>query len=157
MKIRRFTTSQWLPASPATIWDFFTDQANLAALTPPNMGFQPGEADGPVRQGQITVHQLHPIPWLPFVRTSWVTEITHVQYPHEFIDAAPHSPFAFWRHRHLFSPENDGVRVTDEVHWALPFDPFSRIAAPYAESQLRSLFQWRQQKLAALFPATPAD
>jgi ligand-binding SRPBCC domain-containing protein len=157
MKIRRFFTDQWLPADPLRIWNFFADTANLAALTPPDKGFRPGAADGPIYPGQIIVHHLCPIPWLPFLRSSWVTEITHVNPPHDFIDAAPHSPFAFWRHRHSFRPENNGVRISDEVHWALPLDPFSRIAAPYAESQLRSLFSWRQEKLASLFPAKAPD
>jgi len=157
MKIHTFSHSQWLPASPADIWEFFSDARNLASMTPPNSGFQPGPCDGPVRPGQIIVHQLLPIPWLPFLRSTWVTEITHVNAPHEFIDAAPHSPFAFWRHRHRFLPENNGVLVIDEVHWALPLDPFSRIAAPFAAYQLRQLFAYRKNCLNARFPSAAAS
>ena len=154
MKIRRFQSAQWLPAPPEAVWTFFTDVRNLARLTPPSAGFVVDPGEGPVRPGQMLVHTMRLIPGLPLPRTTWVTEITAVDEPREFVDAAPQSPFAFWRHRHRFLPERGGTQVLDDILWALPLDPFSRIAAPLVARQLASLFAYRRERLASLFPNT---
>ncbi len=44
-------------------------------------------------------------------------------------------------------PVEEGTEVRDTVHWALPLDPFSRIAQPFVRKQLESLFAYRARVL----------
>jgi ligand-binding SRPBCC domain-containing protein len=90
---------------------------------------------------------------LPGVKLTWVTEILQVDPGHYFIDAQESGPFRFWRHRHEFLDVPGGTEVRDTVHWALPLDPFSRIARPFVRKQLDGLFAYRAQALPAALQA----
>ncbi len=144
MQVQRFFFSQVVPYPVDLVWRFFSDASNLPALTPPEAGFEAGPLDGPVYPGQILTHRVRV---LPGVKLRWVTEILQVQPGHSFVDGQAAGPFRFWRHRHVFLPEAEGTEVQDTVHWALPLDPFSRVARPFVRKQLESLFAYRAKAL----------
>lgn len=146
MKVQCFKFCQTVPWPVEVAWRFFSDAANLAALTPPEAGFESGEIDGPVYPGQILTHRVRV---LPGIKLTWVTEILHVEPGHSFVDGQESGPFRFWRHRHELMEVPGGTEVRDTVHWALPLDPFSRVALPFVRAQLRSLFAYREQALPA--------
>lgn len=144
MKVECFRFNQKVDVPVETAWDFFSNAANLSALTPPEAGFEAGEVDGPVYPGQILTHR---VKVLPGVKLRWVTEILHVEAGRSFVDGQEAGPFRFWRHRHEMVAVPGGTEVRDTVHWALPLDPFSRVALPFVRAQLRSLFAFREQAL----------
>jgi hypothetical protein len=43
-----------------------------------------------------------------------------VEHPGQLTDGAEVSPFAHWRHSHIFERDGDGCRMTDRVECALP-------------------------------------
>jgi ligand-binding SRPBCC domain-containing protein len=45
----------------------------------------------------------------------WTGQWERAEEPNLLIDTAIHSPFAFWRHSHIFSPHPDGAMLTDRV------------------------------------------
>ena len=82
----------------------------------------------------------------------WVTEITHVQEPDYFVDEQRFGPYRFWHHRHKFTDIPTGVLVEDLIHYALPFDPLSRIANELiVKKQLREIFDFRRKYLETKF------
>ena len=144
MQIQCFRFNQTVPFPLPEVWRFFSDAANLSVLTPPEAAFESGEIDGPVYPGQILTHRVR---ILPGIKLTWVTEILHVEPGRYFVDGQESGPFRFWRHRHEFVEVPGGTEVKDTVHWALPLDPFSRVALPFVRSQLKALFAYREQAL----------
>lgn len=144
MKVECFKFSQTVLWPVDVTWRFFSDAANLASLTPPEAAFESGEIDGPVYPGQILTHRVRV---LPGIKLTWVTEILQVDPGRSFVDGQASGPFRFWRHRHEFVEVPGGTEVRDTVHWALPLDPFSRVALPFVRRQLQSLFAYREHTL----------
>ncbi len=144
MKVECFQFNQTVPWPREVVWQFFSHAGNLAALTPPEAGFEAGVVDGPVYPGQILTHR---VKVLPGIKLTWVTEILHVDPGHSFVDGQESGPFRFWRHRHAFVEVPGGTEVRDTVHWALPWDPFSRVALAFVRARLRWLFTFREAAL----------
>jgi ligand-binding SRPBCC domain-containing protein len=144
MQVNRFDYSQMVPFPQSLVWRFFADAANLPALTPPEAGFEGGEPQGPVFPGQILTHRVR---ILPGIKLNWVTEILHVDEGRSFTDGQESGPFRLWRHRHELLEAPGGTEVRDTVHWALPLDPFSRVAKPFVRRQVASLFAYRSRVL----------
>lgn len=144
MQLNLFSFSQIVPWPVDVVWRFFSNAENLSVLTPPEAAFESGPVDGPVYPGQILSHRVRILPGL---KLTWVTEILHVDPGKSFMDGQESGPFRFWRHRHEFEAVPGGTAVRDTVHWALPLDPFSRVARPMVRHQLKSLFAYREQAL----------
>lgn len=144
MQLQCFRFNQTVPFSLPEVWRFFSDATNLSVLTPPEAAFESGGIDGPVYPGQILTHRVRV---LPGIKLTWVTEILHVEPGRSFVDGQESGPFRFWRHRHEFVEKPGGTEVKDTVHWALPLDPFSRMALPFVRNQLKALFAYREQAL----------
>ena len=47
-----------------------------------------------------------------------------------FVDEQRFGPYRFWHHKHFFADAGQKTEVRDLVHYALPFDPFGRLAHP---------------------------
>ncbi|MGE4195110.1 MAG: hypothetical protein AB7E51_17130, partial [Pseudodesulfovibrio sp.] len=100
--------------------------------------------------GQVISYWLKP---LFGVRTSWVTEITHVQEPVIFVDEQRLGPYAFWHHQHHFKESGCQTIVRDEVNYALPYGPLgSLVHAVWIRKKLKSIFEYRQKALLDRFP-----
>ena len=102
MQVNRVHYSQLVPYPQPLVWRFFSDAANLPALTPPEAGFEAGEPQGAVYAGQILSHRVRILPGL---KLNWVTEILHVDEGRSFTDGQESGPFRFWvfSHRRDFS------------------------------------------------------
>lgn len=150
-------TRQLIHSDLDTVWTFMSDPRNLARITPPSLGFHILSADAgtPMYAGQIIEYYVRP---LLGIRWHWVTEITHVQDKQFFVDEQRFGPYAFWHHKHLLQPTNDGVLMTDTVHYKLPLGPLGRLAnSLFVASQLKQIFDHRYQQLDNLFiPPTRA-
>jgi hypothetical protein len=70
--------SQFVPADPGRVWEFFSNPRNLRDLTPPKMDFRILGDPGPMYAGQMIAYRIRVAPG---VRVGWLTEILHVTVP----------------------------------------------------------------------------
>ena len=150
VKIYTLEATEILPVSLEESWAFFSNPHNLPKITPPrlNMRITSG-ADGKIYPGMIIAYSVMPLP--PF-RTGWVTEITAVDPLRYFVDEQRFGPYKFWHHKHFFADAGQKTEVRDRVHYALPFDPFGRLAHPlFVRRQLDAIFKYRSAQLRSLF------
>lgn len=152
--IRRLRREQYLPASQAEVWRFFATPVNLNQLTPPSLRFRILHAvPDQMFAGQRIHYRISPLPglWL-----RWETEITAVEGGRRFIDEQRVGPYKLWRHEHCFLPENDGVRMIDEVTYEIGWGPFGWLAEKlWVNRQLRQIFDYRARRTAEIFPSAP--
>lgn len=147
MKVHRLEQQQVLPITLAQAWDFFSSPRNLDAITPPELGFEITCDPGPrAYEGQILTYRIRVAPLVHF---SWVTEIKCVEEGRSFIDEQRFGPYRFWHHRHGFEEVPGGVRMTDTVHYALPFGPLGSLAhLLFVRRKLQRIFGYRKEILA---------
>ena len=151
MKVYRLHPTQDLPIDLETAWSFFSDPRNLSEITPPELRLTVLTEQLPERmhEGMIIRYTLHP--WLR-VRIGWVTEITHVDEPHTFVDEQRFGPYRFWHHLHRFSPTESGVEVEDTVHYATPMGILGRpFHGLLVKRSLDRIFDYRKKVLADRF------
>ena len=127
MKVYNLKRTQFLPISLSEAWNFFSTPRNLSKITPGHMGFKILYVSGGEKAyaGQIIRYQ---ISILPGIKVHWVTEITQVQESHYFIDEQRFGPYALWHHQHHFIEVPGGVKMTDEVNYAIPLGILGRLA-----------------------------
>ncbi len=150
MKIYTLKAVQKLPIALQDAWDFFSSPANLTLITPASMNFRI-TCDIPPRiySGTVITYR---VAVLPGVSATWVTEISHVDAPHYFVDEQRFGPYSFWHHKHFFREIDGGVEAEDIVHYALPLGPFGRMAHPWlVRRRLDDIFSYRKEALLARF------
>jgi len=131
------------------VFSVFQDPYNLAKITPPSLRFRVRSKQKVVMRKGAEIE--YTIRWLG-IPITWKTVIAEYNPPLEFIDQQAKGPYTLWRHRHTFLPTSDGVRVRDQVEYALPLGPLGRVAHGFVVAQqLRAIFRYRQAKLAQLF------
>jgi ligand-binding SRPBCC domain-containing protein len=82
----------------------------------------------------------------------WVTEITHVQDKHYFVDEQRFGPYALWHHKHFLQPIENGVLMTDIIHYKIPFGFLGDIAQGLlVKPQLEKIFAYRFKKLEDMY------
>lgn len=85
-------------------------------------------------------------------KVRWVTEITHTDAPHFFVDEQRFGPYRFWHHQHHFSEIEDGTEATDLVHYGLPFGLLGSVAhAITVRQRLNEIFDYRYEALEKRF------
>jgi ligand-binding SRPBCC domain-containing protein len=142
---------QLVRGDPRRVWEFFATPRNLDALTPPNVRFQIiGGLPPKMFAGQFIEYR---IGILPGISTRWLTEITDVREGELFVDEQRAGPYRLWRHEHRFAPAPGGVHMIDhvayEVGWGLAGWLAERI---WIRRQLAMIFDYRRDKISALFP-----
>lgn len=137
------------------VFDFFADAANLEAITPPELRFRiltPGPIE--MRQGTLIEYRLS-LYGVPF---RWLTEISIWEPGERFVDRQLRGPFGLWIHEHRFEALGPSkTRIRDEVHYAVPLEPFGRLAHPLVRRKLDRIFSYREQRVAELLPPREAD
>jgi ligand-binding SRPBCC domain-containing protein len=87
----------------------------------------------------------------------WLTQITHVEQNRLFIDEQRAGPYRLWIHEHRFEPLPEGVRMTDQVTYALPFGPLGNLVHRiYIRRRLAKIFDYRYEMVNTLFSNTKA-
>ena len=150
MKIYTLKKEQFVPTNMETCLDFFSQPKNLQTITPPYMGFKilHGTAER-MYPGQIIEYKVSPVLNIPM---QWVTEIKHVIQHELFVDNQMIGPYKLWHHKHFFEVKENGILMTDIVHYALPFGILGRIAhALFVKKQLEGIFIYREKKVKELF------
>ncbi|MCK9485665.1 MAG: SRPBCC family protein [Dehalococcoidia bacterium] len=156
--MRWFSETQRLPVSLDEAWSFFSSPANLAAITPPDMGFQVlGEAPEVMRPGLLVRYRVRPLLGIP---VTWVTEITRVEDGRLFVDEQRSGPYAFWQHQHRFREVADeagrGVEMRDIVHYEVGFGLFGDLVDQLVvRRRLAAIFAYRRRVLEQRFGTMP--
>ena len=151
MAAHSIKTIQKIPVSLDIAWNYFSNPANLQAITPENMGFKViSKHHGDIMYaGQIIEYKVRPVLNIPIY---WMTEITQVKDKEYFIDEQRFGPYTLWHHQHHFKAIEGGVEMTDIVHYKNPFWIFGNIAnALFVKNKLKQIFDYRYKKVEALF------
>ena len=159
--IYTLTSEQILPISLEKAWEFFTVPTNLDRVTPDEMAFEITNNPPPKTYlGQIITYK---IGILPFVKSNWITEITHFQSPSPlerdlgrgcfFVDEQRFGPYAMWHHEHHFEETTDGkVKMTDIVNFKLPFGILGDFfAGNFVKNKVKFIFNSRYTILEKYF------
>jgi len=157
MKIHLFECELWFPQTPAEIFPFFADAANLQTLTPSTLHFEI-LTPRPIamRAGALIDYKLriHGFP------VRWRTEITEWDPPHRFVDKQLRGPYKLWLHEHTFTPETGprgGTLAKDRVEYAAPGGPL--VHRWLIRPDLERIFAFRTKVLRKMFveKAPPAS
>jgi ligand-binding SRPBCC domain-containing protein len=108
---------QWVPKPLGEVFTFFTDAYNLERITPPFLRFSVRSmSTSAIQQGtEITYRKrLHGLP------ISWTSRIDEWEPAYRFTELQIRGPFRLWHHRHEFTPEQQGTRIRDTVHYRVP-------------------------------------
>lgn len=153
MKVYQLHKVQYLPIEVDEAWQFFSSAANLSKITPEDMGFKIlTRLDGsPVHAGMRIDYIVRPVLRIPM---RWTTEITRVEAPVRFTDKQLRGPYSLWEHTHTFEPVPGGVKMTDEVRYALPLGWLGVLAHwLFVKKRLDVIFRFREATLVRYFGA----
>lgn len=151
MKLYQLKTSQKLPISIQTAWEFFSNPTNLSKITPPWLNFEVRtKLPEKMYCGMITTYFVRPLLNIP---QTWVTEITHVNQPNYFVDEQRFGPYKFWHHQHSFTKTEDGGVIMDDiVSYVIPFGFLGRIINYFIVSKkVKEIFDYRKTVLEKMF------
>lgn len=99
--------------------------------------------------GQIIEYKVSPIAG---IKTTWVTEITHVIEKEYFVDEQRIGPYSLWHHKHFFKQISGGVEIEDKVDYQLPLGVLGKIVhGVMVKKKLDEIFTYRSNKLESLF------
>jgi ligand-binding SRPBCC domain-containing protein len=142
---------QHFNSSIGELWDFISNPTNLKLITPDYMGFDIVSKDLPDKmyEGMIICYKVSP---LLGIKTTWVTEITHVNDKHYFVDEQRIGPYKIWHHQHFLESTSKGTLMTDIVSYKPPFGILGKIANQLIiKNKLDEIFSYRATVLNELF------
>ncbi len=151
MKEYRLEREQWVPTDLGKVFEFFSDPANLADITPRWLGFRirtpmPAEMPIEMRRGQQLDYRIR----IAGVPLRWRTRVTEWDPPRGFVDVQERGPYALWEHTHRFRALEGGVLVIDSVRYAMRFGLLGRLVHALAmRAMLASLFDHRRESIRA--------
>ena len=136
---------QRLPGSPAEVFPFFADAANLEAITPPWLRFRIVSPPADLRLGTLIEYRLR----LHGVPVSWLTRIEEWLPGERFVDVQLHGPYRLWHHTHEFEPDGaGGTLMRDVVRYALPYGPLGEAARRlFVARDLERIFDFRRAQV----------
>jgi ligand-binding SRPBCC domain-containing protein len=115
MKPFVYERSVEIPASAEELFRFHENPRNISKIAPASLRVESVECEETARAGgifKIRASQFGlPIRWTG----KWET----VEAPRLLLDIALDSPFAVWRHSHIFEDSSGGSRMTDRVEFLL--------------------------------------
>ena len=151
MPVYQIYREQKIPASLQEVWDFIASPSNLQNITPEYMGFEITTSNLPDQMypGMIIIYKVNPIPG---IKLNWVTEITHIMEKAYFVDEQRAGPYKIWHHEHKITPVDEGVLMTDLVHYQPAFGFLGTLANRFfIRKRLDEIFEFRMQKLTEIF------
>ena len=146
MRVRNFESQLWLPQPRDEVFAFFSDAANLDAITPPWLNFRT------ITPSPIEMHcgtmldyklRIHGFP------IRWRSQITAWEPPMRFVDEQVRGPYRLWIHEHIFVERDGGTLVCDRVQYAVPFDWLTHSLLVRAD--VERIFRYRSDLLRRRF------
>ncbi|HMO95850.1 MAG TPA: SRPBCC family protein [Tepidiformaceae bacterium] len=133
----------WFPLTPETLYEFHTDPANLAAISPPWPPFTMISDSQPSEVGGIQVFRLGSGP----LATVWEARIRRLEPGRLVEDTLESGPFRAWRHQHQFLPEGDGAILKDVVAFRFFPTPLGGfLDYLFVRPFLLGMFAWRHRR-----------
>lgn len=150
MKTYKLTGEIELPIPIEEAWDFFSNPNNLGKIMPIDMAFKVVEgATLPLYEGQIIQYSVTP---LPLFKTTWISEINHINKPYFFVDTQLEGPYKLWHHKHFLEATATGTKIKDVVHYQVPLGLLGRLLHPFIiKPKLDKIFEYRAKQIKALF------
>ena len=151
MGFYQFKKTQEINASLEEVWKFISDPANLKKITPDYMGFDIISNDVPSEMyaGMIISYKVSP---LFGIKTTWVTEITHLKENSYFVDEQRVGPYKIWHHQHRIQPMEKGTLMTDIVSYQPPLGLLGSVANTLIiKGKLNEIFDYRTKALDEIF------
>lgn len=106
-----------LNCSPDAAFDFLIRPANIAALTPPEMGLTLVDAPERLELGSRMEFEVQAYG----IKQKIIHEIVEFAAGHRFVEQQVHGPMKFYRHEHIVHrQENDGIVLIDRVQFQPP-------------------------------------
>jgi uncharacterized protein (TIGR01777 family) len=141
-----FRQEIWLDESPEDIFPFFSDPANLGALTPAFCHFRILSGAGvPLQEGALVDYRLrlHGIP------LRWRARVDIWDPPRSFVDTQLRGPFKMWSHTHEFEAFDGGTIVRDRVRLKMPLGVLGDLlVGPLVRRDINTVLAYRR---AAIF------
>ncbi|MFT5580915.1 MAG: ligand-binding SRPBCC domain-containing protein [Lentimonas sp.] len=154
MGFYQFKREQCFKNSVDELWDFISNPKNLKLITPDYMGFEVTSEGLPDKmyEGMIISYKVSP---LLGIKTTWVTEITHVKDKHYFVDEQRVGPYNIWHHQHFLEATPKGTLMKDIISYEPPFGLLGNMAnALIIKRKLKEIFAYRTKVLNKLFEET---
>ena len=151
MAFYQFHQEQTLNTSIDEVWDFISSPQNLKKITPEYMGFDIRSENLPAKiyEGMIISYLVKPIFG---IKTTWVTEITHVKDKEYFVDEQRVGPYSLWHHQHIIKQQGDKVLMKDIVSYQPPFALLGSIANKFIiRKKLNEIFYYRTAVIEKIF------
>ena len=147
----QFKRTQTINRPITEIWDFISSPNNLKTITPDYMGFDiTSESPEKMYEGLIISYKVSP---MLGIKTTWVTEITHIKEHEYFVDEQRVGPYKIWHHQHHLEKTENGTLMTDIVSYQPPFGFLGDIAnSIIIKAKLNEIFNYRTKVLEELFP-----
>ncbi len=146
MRARRLTSEIALAAPRDEVFAFFSDAANLEALTPDFLRFRI-LTPTPIEMGRgVRIDYRLSVRGVPL---RWRSEITHWLPPWRFVDRQLRGPYRLWIHEHEFDERDGGTVCRDRVSWAAPGGAL--VGRWIVEPDLERIFAYRRAALAERF------
>ena len=142
----RLERSQLLARSIEEVFGFFSDPANLGAITPAWLHFEVVASSTPsVCAGTVLDYKLrlHGIP------LRWRSLISVWEPPRRFVDEQVRGPYRSWRHEHRFEALGERTRVVDTVSFSAPGGLL--VERLLLRTNLKTIFDHRARALAQRF------
>jgi len=143
-----YACEQWVGAGIERTFTFFSDAANLEAITPAFLNFRiltplPIE----MREGALIEYRLK----LFGAPVHWLTRIQEWEPGRSFTDVQVRGPYALWVHRHRFTPRDGGTLVEDHVEYRVPGAPLSApVHSLFVRPAIERIFAHRRRVIARL-------
>jgi len=151
MAFYQFHKQQKIRTTIDEIWNFISSPANLKEITPDYMGFDITTKNLPDKMyaGMVISYEVSP---LLAIKTTWVTEITHIIEKKYFVDEQRVGPYSLWHHQHILEPLEDGVLMSDIVSYQPPFGFLGALANKLIiKNKLNEIFDFRTKAIETKF------
>lgn len=148
MKTWTLQRELWLPRPVDEVFAFFADPANLQAITPGFLHFRVLTPQVTMRAGATIDYRIR----LRGVPMRWRTLISAWEPGVRFVDEQVKGPYRLWVHEHTFEARDGGTLCGDRVTYAVPMGWM--VHGWLVRPDLERIFEYRTQRMRALFPAT---
>ncbi len=144
-----FTSEQFIPRPRAEVFEFFSSEKNLEALTPPWLNFKVLNKSTPqIQAGTLINYQLKlyglPIRWQTLIEI-WEPGV-------RFVDTQLRGPYKKWHHTHTFQDVDGGTMMADRVIYQMHGGRLGDLAAGWkVHRDVHGIFNYRKEKIAEIF------
>lgn len=134
--------SSMVEAPIEVVYDFHMDSHNLDEVLPPWLDISPISVPVSMEVGAEITYRVKRYG----ISMPWVVRVVRLDRPKVFTAQVVKSPLHNFVHAHYFKAiDENTTKITDVVHFALPFRPFSLIFWPFIKKDMEMIFTYRHR------------